>query len=127
MTAQLQLGQVEYVIMYVKDGEALLPFYRDTLGLSVKSQSPGWIELDAGALTIALHDRPGAEQTPLTRTEIVFHTPDVQGAYSRLKERDIPWVNELREVHCEPGYVAYAAAFHDPDGNLLSIYGTVAE
>ena len=51
----VKLSTLAYVILYVADTEKSLPFYRDILGLKVKSGDPGWVELETGATTLALH------------------------------------------------------------------------
>jgi lactoylglutathione lyase len=47
--------QLKYVIKFVADMEKAVKFYRDTLGLPLKSQSPGWSEFVTGETTLALH------------------------------------------------------------------------
>jgi lactoylglutathione lyase len=48
-------SKVDYVMVNVSDMNRSVAFYRDTLGLSVKFESPGWSEFQTGATTLALH------------------------------------------------------------------------
>jgi len=42
-------------MLWVSDMARAVGFYRDVMGLAVRSQSPGWSELTLGDSTIALH------------------------------------------------------------------------
>src|SRR5215470_2928036 len=44
-----------YTMIIVTDMERSVGFYRDTLGLKLKFQSPDWSEFDMGTTTLALH------------------------------------------------------------------------
>ncbi len=48
-------NQLSYVIKFVADMDRAVGFYRDTLGLALKFQSPGWSEFLTGETTLALH------------------------------------------------------------------------
>ncbi len=84
-------------ILFAKDMERMLAFYRDGVGLVPRPESsrPGWAVLDAGATQLALHAIPAGiaagiaiadppvarEDTPL---KLVFECDDVPGARARL-------------------------------------------
>ena len=48
-------ARLTYVMKFVADMEKAVAFYRDTLGLPLKFQSPGWSEFATGEVTLALH------------------------------------------------------------------------
>ncbi len=48
-------SKVDYVMVNVSDMGLSVAFYRDTLGLRLKFESPGWSEFETGATTLALH------------------------------------------------------------------------
>jgi lactoylglutathione lyase len=48
-------SQVDYVMVNVSEMPRSVAFYRDTLGLRLKFESPGWSEFETGATTLALH------------------------------------------------------------------------
>jgi catechol 2,3-dioxygenase-like lactoylglutathione lyase family enzyme len=52
--------RVNYVIVLVSGMSRSVAFYRDTLGIPLKFESPGWIEFDTGGATLALHPSRGA-------------------------------------------------------------------
>ena len=58
--------QLRYVIKFVADMNKAVKFYRDTLGLQLKFESPGWSEFMTGETTLALH--PASEKNPAGRS-----------------------------------------------------------
>ncbi len=48
-------SKVDYVMVIVSDMHRSVAFYRDTLGLRLKFESPGWSEFETGTTTLALH------------------------------------------------------------------------
>ena len=123
----VKISTLGYVIVYVKDTKIAVPFYRDTLGITVKSEEDGWVEFQTGAATFALHhhdklkgDRTHGQPLP------VFNVDDFNGTYQALKDSGVHFEAEPKQV-CEagPGQVGMSAEFKDPDGNILSIWGIV--
>ena len=54
--------KLTYVIKFVGDMDRAVKFYRDTLGLPLKFESPGWSEFITGETTLGLH--PASEKNP---------------------------------------------------------------
>lgn len=54
MVTRVELKGIKFLI-YSQDMERAIRFYRDFIGLDVKSQSPYWSELSWGRATVALH------------------------------------------------------------------------
>jgi len=48
-------SKVDYIMVNVSDMSRSVAFYRDTLGIPLKFESPGWSEFQTGASTLALH------------------------------------------------------------------------
>jgi len=123
----VKISTLGYVIVYVKDTKAAIPFYRDTLGMTIKLDDDGWVEFETGATTFCLHSHKelAAERSqgqPLP----VFNVEDFQGTVEAMKAVGIALVKEPVQV-CEagPGKVGMSVEFKDPDGNLLSVFGFV--
>jgi catechol 2,3-dioxygenase-like lactoylglutathione lyase family enzyme len=103
------------VVLYVRDMDTSVRFYRDTLGLSVRYQSAGWTTFRTGACVLALH--------AVERREIGTGEPDptfLVGDVSVERERLISAgvaVSDIREP------VAGTRVFdaRDPDGNRFSL------
>jgi hypothetical protein len=80
MTAKLN-----YVIKFVADMERAVKFYRDTLGLPLKFQSPGWSEFSTGETVLALH--PASSKNPAGSVELGFNVPDLHRFYQDMTGR----------------------------------------
>lgn len=126
VTTEIKLSTLSYVILYVPNAEEALPFYRDMLGMEVKMSDPGWIELESGAATLALHSSSEipAEKRAAMPT-MVFQVEDIKEAYEKLKLKGIKFSKEPHEVCSTPDHTGLSADFEDPWGNSLSIFGMV--
>jgi len=125
----VQIKALGYVIVYVKDAKKALPFYKDTLGMKVKSDDGGWVELELGQTTLALHE--DKEFKPVTTEKQVlpvFYVEDFFGTYESLKEGGVKFLHDPVQV-CEagPNKAGMSAEFKDSDGNFLSIFGIVTK
>lgn len=119
-----KLTHLGVVMLGVHDVARALEFYRDTLGLVVKSQFRGFAFLDAGGVTLCLSEPLArAHGTPdgalAGATELVFEVPGVREAFQCLLERGVRFTHEPRVV----AGTQWAANFEDPDGHKLSVFG----
>ena len=122
MTNNIKLGELMEVILYVEDMNAQVSFYRDKLGLNVKSPQDTedysevfWVELDSGPCTLALHaggKRRFGEDAP----KFVFNVGDILAVRQALVDQDIP-MDEVRSA--APG--VWVCDGVDPEGNKFSI------
>jgi len=124
VSTNVKLSQLSYVILYVKDTTKAVPFYRDTLGMKVVTEHPGWVEFETGNTKVCLH---GQEDTPANQpkqtTCVCFSVDDIHGAYEALKAKGVKFSKEPHVVCEEGGKKGYSADFYDADGNYLSIFG----
>lgn len=121
---EVKLKTLSYVILYVPDTKAALPFYTEKLGMTVKLDDDGWIELESGAATLCLHsskDVPEGKRQAMPT--MVFEVENIDETYSQLKDKGIKFEKEPHEVCSTPEGKGYSADFTDPYGNVLSIYG----
>jgi lactoylglutathione lyase len=84
MSASLKLS---HVIEFVADMDAAVKFYRDTIGLPLKFQSPGWSEFATGETSFALH--PASEGKPAGSVEMGFHADDLPAFYQAMSARGV--------------------------------------
>lgn len=112
----------------VSDMERSVRFYRDTLGLNLQFQSPGWTEFGIGSTTLALHGggKPappvqGREQLAGTAS-IGFSVDNVDHVYEQLKTRGARAVLPPTARSAEG---IRLAIFADPDGLAISFSQTV--
>jgi catechol 2,3-dioxygenase-like lactoylglutathione lyase family enzyme len=106
--------ELREVVVYTRDMERAIAFYRDVLGLEPDFESPHWTTFRTGVCTLALH--AGAEAPDPT-----FEVADAAAERDRLLAAGIE-VTEIREP------VAGLRVFdaRDPDGNRFSIESTAA-
>lgn len=134
-TSRLGIRSLGYVIVFARDMGRSIAFYRDTLGLAVKAESPHWAEFDVGGTILALHGmEPGAPPAPVPArdpgetksapVEIVFSVDDPIAARAAATRAGVR-VAAPKIVFEAGEHVGVSCLFVDPDGNLLSLFGVV--
>ena len=108
--------RLAYAIKYVADMERAIGFYRDTLGLGLKFQSPGWSEFDTGATTLALH--PATPAHPAGSVDVGFRGDDFQAFYDAKTAAGVTFTAPPREEHG-----VQLTEFLDSDGAPCSFSG----
>jgi lactoylglutathione lyase len=118
------LNRVDYVMVNVSDMGRSVAFYRDTLGLALRFESPGWSEFETGATTLALHLAPasgGAAATgggPRAGTcSLGFSVADVDQTVAQLQARGARFIVAPPDQPEEGIRLAVCA---DPDGLAIS-------
>ena len=118
--SDFKLTQINSVMLGTTDLARSLAFYRDTLGLAVQFEMPGFVFLNAGGVTLSLSEAHAELATPVAGgTEVVFGVADVTAAHAALSTRGVEFLNAPRNVTGDQ----WAANFRDPDGHLLSVFG----
>lgn len=128
--SKIQLSTLSYVILYVKDTSKSRDFFHKTLGMKIKLDVPGWVELDTGSTVIALHGLDDKEmdcKKSGASTELVFQVEDVYAAYNELKAAGVKFASEPHQVCEEENKVGISATFSDLDENSLSIFSYEAK
>jgi len=108
--------RLSYAMKYVSDMEKAVAFYRDTLGLPLKFQSPGWSEFVTGETTLALH--AASEAHPAGTTELGFSVEDLQRVHQDMTGKGVVFTKPPEELHG-----ALLATFLDSEGAEVSISG----
>lgn len=112
------IRHIKFASIPVRDQDAALAFYTDTLGFSIVTDQPmgdsRWIELRIpGAETrVVLFTMDGQEDRIGTPSNIVFASDDVESTYAELVERGVAF-------EAPPAKQPWGtfATFTDPDGN----------
>jgi catechol 2,3-dioxygenase-like lactoylglutathione lyase family enzyme len=118
--SDFKLTAISNLMLGTTDLARSLAFYRDTLGLGVQGEMPGFVFLNGGGIMLALSEAHATLATPVAGgTEIVFGVADVTAAHEALTARGVEFLNTPRNVTGDQ----WAANFRDPDGHLLSIFG----
>jgi catechol 2,3-dioxygenase-like lactoylglutathione lyase family enzyme len=117
--------QLRCAMIYAKDMTAMTAFYRDGLGLTPipERSSDGWLEMDAGGVTVALHAIPphiaadiviasppvAREETPI---KLIFEVPDLEAARAFLMAHGAQMMDIRPWGSCDG---------LDPEGNVFQI------
>ncbi|HEY9768679.1 MAG TPA: VOC family protein [Coleofasciculaceae cyanobacterium] len=110
------------IILYVKDMDKQVHFYRDILDLLVQypkdlddySQQI-WVEFASGGCSLTLHFDPRKELAD--RPKLVFAVEDIEKAHQTLSARGL----KLGKINSRVNNAKVADAL-DPEGNPFSIY-----
>jgi predicted enzyme related to lactoylglutathione lyase len=105
--------RLAYVMKFVADMDAAVGFYRDTVGLKLKFQSPEWTEFDTGETSLALH--LATDEHAAGECQIGLQSPDLDGFYARTSENGVkytcppeqePWIRIARFLDCDGAEVS---------------------
>lgn len=113
---------VSVIMLGVTDMGRSIAFYRDMLGLDLTSvtDNNNFAFFDAGGTTLALSRNHADLSDSITgASEVVFGCDGVAETYEQLKKKGVQFRSEPRDVNGQE----WAAAFLDPDGHILSIFG----
>lgn len=117
------------VMVYVSDMDRSVAFYRDTLGLPLRFQSPEWTELDTETVTLALHHSEAAPEgyhAPQHAgvAQFGWYVEDLDAVYADLKSKGVRFV---MEPQTRAGEGIRLAVFLDPDGCPISLASSVPQ
>ena len=114
-------------MVMVSDMDRSVRFYRDTLGLKLRFQSPDWTEFDIDSNTLALHSggvpAPPDKERYAGRASIGFNVENVDKVFEELKSKGVRVVMPPTQ---RPSEGIRLAVVLDPDGLPVSISQTVA-
>jgi len=122
--------QLGVVLIHVSDMPRSVAFYRDTLGLPLRFESPEWTEFDTETVTLALHGGALPQSEPQTagpppagRVGVGWNVKNLDEVCSQLRARGVQFLMEPTE---RPGEGIRLAIFLDPDGCALTLAQNVA-
>ena len=102
----------------VTDMQRAVTFYRDALGLTIKSQSDDWSEVDAGGVLLGLNGREQASSGSEGGAVVSFQPDgDIDSEVERLRGNGVEFTGGISDH--EWGRIA---PFKDTEGNDLQIY-----
>ncbi|HKZ05372.1 MAG TPA: VOC family protein [Methylomirabilota bacterium] len=105
--------------IWSEDLNGLLPFYRDTLGLSVRIQNPGFVvfgQADTAAFALGTHSGVKGRNNDPARHMVGMLTDDVVNEWKRLKDAGVSFVEDPTDY----GNLKIAT-LKDPEGNLIQL------
>lgn len=109
--------KVGAVILLVSNMEKSIRFYRDTLGIPVKTKSKDWTEFFNKDTVLALHPAKKKSKIKTGSGMLVgFEVGDLDSTVKILKQKKVKFFKKPKE---EP--FGKHAIIQDPDGHLVSI------
>jgi len=125
------MKKLNYAIVFVSDMPRAVRFYRDTLGLPLKFESPHWTEFSNDGSTIALHqadpDEPGQTPAGLLRAnargtcQLGFHLDNLDDMHRQLIAAGVRCLMEPRTEQ----FGIRQAVYSDPDGLRFTLAETI--
>ena len=119
----MHLQNLAKIILYVRDMNKQVSFYRDLLGLEVKEpvgladySDRVWVEWKTGECSLVFHFDP-QKQMGEDRPKLVFKVADIKTAHQALTKQGI----QLSQINSRSGNIQVADGC-DPEGNPFSIY-----
>jgi lactoylglutathione lyase len=113
----MTFDRVGVVILLVSNMEKSVKFYRDTLGLPIKTKSKDWTEFFNNNTVMALHPAKKKSNIKTGSGMLVgFEVGDLEATVKKLKEKKVRFFKKPKE---EP--FGKHAIVQDPDGHLISI------
>src|SRR5439155_7811202 len=121
--------QTMITMVMVSDMDRSVRFYRDTVGLKLRFQSPDWTEFDIDSSTLALHSGgvpapPPDKERYAGRASIGFNVENVDKVFEELKSKGVRVVMPPTQ---RPGEGIRIAVMLDPDGLPVSFSQTVSQ
>lgn len=115
------MPRVDYVIQYVKSLKRSVTFYREVLGLKVRTEGDGYVEFEMDNTKFSLFERSklpeliGREGGGPPCSEIGFRIDDVDGEAERLRGLGV----EILSGPVDRPWHERTLHIADPDGNII--------
>jgi lactoylglutathione lyase len=113
-------------IVTVSDMDRSVRFYRDTIGLALRFQSPDWSEFAVGPTTLALHSGgapapPAGKEQVAGRVSIGFNVENVDKLFAELQGKGVRVLFPPTDRQAQGIRIT---AILDPDGLPISLAQT---
>ena len=114
-------AKLTYVIKFVADMDRAVKFYRDTLGLNLKFQSPGWSEFSTGDTVLALH--PASAEKAAGSVELGFNVEDLHRFHQQMTAQGVRFTMPPSRQE----FGGELAQFVDSEGGRVTVAGKDAQ
>ena len=114
--------RVNYAIVFVSDMRRSISFYRDTIGLPLRFESPHWTEFETEGATLVLHLADTSSSTFTGEGERAgscrpgLRVPSLVEFHQQMIERNVRCLQAPTDV-----FGSRVAQYEDPDGLTISV------
>ena len=122
MTAsEIGISRVGQIAIHAHDVERAATFYQDVLGIKLLFKAgPGLAFFECGGVRLML-TRPEKPEFDHPGSILYFSVPDIQVAYSRMKEKGVKFEDEPHLIAKMPDHDLWMVFFRDSEGNLMGL------
>jgi len=113
-----------YTILFVRDMERSVAFYRDLAGLPLLTESPDWSEFATGSCKLALHlaaegtlSEVQPQRIPAGHVHPGFAVADIHAFAARMEAAGVPLMNPIRRED----FGLLFGTWRDPDGIPVAV------
>lgn len=124
VTDEFVISGIGQIAVQVRDLEAAVRFYRDTLGLGVLLEVPHMAFVDCGGVRLML-TVPQEEGFDHPASVLYYRVPDIRRGYETLRDRGARFEGEPHKVADLGDHELWMAFFRDPSDNLLALMSEV--
>lgn len=120
-TPVIGLGAIGQIAMNAHDIPRAVRFYRDALGMRLLFEVPpkmAFFDCAGVRLMLSLPETPEYDHAG---SPLYFRVDDIEQAYSALKERGVPFVDQPHLVARMPDHELWMTFFRDSEGNTLAL------
>jgi methylmalonyl-CoA/ethylmalonyl-CoA epimerase len=125
MTAGIGITRLGQIAINAKDVERAVAFYQEKLGLNLLFKAPpGLAFFDCGGVRLML-TRAEKPEFDHPSSVLYFAVPDIQAAFSTLKESGVEFEDEPHLIAKMPTHDLWMTFFRDSEGNLMGLMSEV--
>ena len=118
------LSRIGQIAVMVSDLERAVSFYRDRLGMRFLFEVPKMAFFDVGGIRLML-GVPEREEFAHSSSIIYYDVPDLDGAYTALRDRGVEFENDPHFVADLGEKELWMAFLRDSEGNMLALMSEV--
>ena len=120
-------ANIAQLLIPVRDFDAGVAFYRDTLGIpSLFAAPPQMAFFNCGGIRLLVGVMPPGQEAQ-RGSAIYFQIRDIHSVFASLKGRGVSFKAEPHVVSRTPSSELWLAEFVDPDGNQLALMSEVVQ
>ncbi|HEX7724308.1 MAG TPA: VOC family protein [Candidatus Paceibacterota bacterium] len=113
----MKITGIDFTMYKVSDLKRSIEFYKDTLGLELKSSGDVWAELWAGNDALVLGAWEFDQSKAGGNVSLGLAVDDARAARAELEKKGVKFDGDIWETP-----VCLGATFFDPDGNKVALH-----